>query len=157
VRHEMAAASCRAAEPDKNYDGTAAAAVPHPKLEFTPPGWCQWSVQSNKVQHVAPQLIPLPRSYSCAPLPNKSKSKWRKFFSSSRKWRKFFSSFDTKKKPGGNPVCISRQVDEFECKMSSRFDKLMMAGLSTAVINNVVSSYFSGFATQPAAMCRDRL
>ena len=36
------------------------AAVPHPKLEITPSGWCQWSVQSNKVQHVAPLLIPLP-------------------------------------------------------------------------------------------------
>jgi len=85
VWHEMAAASCRAAEPDTNYDGTADAAVPHPKLEITPPGWCRWSVQSNKGQHVAPQLIPLPRSYSCAPLPNKSKSKWRqKFYASSR-------------------------------------------------------------------------
>jgi len=73
VWHEMAAASCRAADPDTNYDATADAAVPHPELEVTPPGWCRWSVQSNKVQHVAPQLIHLPRSYICAPLPNK----WR--------------------------------------------------------------------------------
>ena len=27
-----------AAEPDTNYDGTVDAAVPHPKLEITPPG-----------------------------------------------------------------------------------------------------------------------
>ena len=56
----------RAAAPQSPIQTTMAdAAVPHPKLEIARPGWCWWLVQSNKVQHVAPQLIPLPRSYRC--------------------------------------------------------------------------------------------
>ena len=38
--------------------------------------------------------------------------------------------------------------------MASKFDKLMMAGLTAWAINNVASAYFSGFQTVPAESCR---
>ena len=38
----------------------------------------------------------------------------------------------------------------------SRFDKVMMTGLSMAAVHNVVSAYYSGFPTEPAASCRAR-
>ena len=40
--------------------------------------------------------------------------------------------------------------------MASRFDKAVMTGMALAALNNVVSAYYSGFPTEPAARCRGR-